>query len=136
MLVCIPTNGNNGREDTLCGHFGSAPFFTMYDTDKDEFNAVNNGVGAHEHGACNPVAALMGHKVDCVVCRGMGRRAIEVLNHSGIRVFLAATDNMSEVLESIKAGTLKEADPASACQGHGHGAGGCSHLGGGGVQGL
>ena len=42
------------------GHFGSAPYFTIYDTDSKALEVVNNANSHHEHGTCNPMAALQG----------------------------------------------------------------------------
>lgn len=33
MKICMPTEPNNGLSSKVCDHFGSAPFFTVYDTD-------------------------------------------------------------------------------------------------------
>ena len=35
MLACIPTKGKNGIEDKVSDHFGSAPYFTLFDTDSE-----------------------------------------------------------------------------------------------------
>ena len=32
MKICIPTETNSGKEAMVYGHFGSAPFFTIFDT--------------------------------------------------------------------------------------------------------
>jgi len=37
MRICIPTETNMSFEATVHGHFGSTSYFTIYDTDKDDF---------------------------------------------------------------------------------------------------
>jgi len=108
MLVCIPTNGDAGSDDTLCDHFGSAPFFAVYDSVSD-----------HAHGACHPLSQLAGHHIDSIVCSAIGRRAIEMLNSEGIKVYCSDKKYVRDVIEQIKNNNLPEMDPATACKGHG-----------------
>ncbi len=128
MLVCIPTNGNAGAEDTVCDHFGSAPFFTLYDTESEEITVLDNSGAHHSHGTCHPLRQLNAHKLDCVVCNGIGRRAVGMLNQAGIKVLNPGVSGVKEVLAKVKADELTEIDPRSACGGHGGGVhGGCHH---------
>ena len=126
MRACIPTNGNAGAADTVSDHFGSAPYFTLYDSESGDISILENRNAHNSHGSCHPMAKLAGNKIDAVICGGMGRRAIEALNNDGIRIFIAETRNVNELIEQIKSDSLTEIDPAQACRGHGH-AGGCGH---------
>ena len=85
MKICIPTETGDGKTAQVYGHFGSAPFFTIYDTDAKSIEVVDNANKHHEHGTCNPVAALRGRAVDVVVTGGMGARAVMMLNAQGIK---------------------------------------------------
>ena len=71
---------------------------------------------------------LAKHNIGCVVCGGMGRRAVEALSSEGIKVFVAESESVKETVEKIKAGSLSEIDPAKACRGHGQMQGGCAHV--------
>jgi predicted Fe-Mo cluster-binding NifX family protein len=107
-------------------HFGSAPYFTLYDSANDEVKVVQNRNSHHSHGTCHPMAQLARHKIDCVVCSGMGMRAINALNAEGVKVYQAASGTVGEVIGKIKGGDLPEMDPRTACRGHGQ-TGGCGH---------
>jgi predicted Fe-Mo cluster-binding NifX family protein len=119
MLACIPTKGNAGLEDTVFEHFGSAPYFTLYDSNSDEVKIVENRNAHHSHGTCHPMVQLARHRIDCVVCSGMGMRAINALNAEGIRVYQADSGSVGQVIGKIKEGSLPEIDPRTACRGHG-----------------
>lgn len=123
MLVCIPTNGNAGAEDTVCDHFGSAAYFTLYDTSTDELKVINNRNAHHSHGTCHPMNQLAKYRPDCIVCAGMGRRAIEALSTEGIKVYISESEKVADIIDEIKAGKMTEIDPARACRGHGQQAG-------------
>ncbi len=129
MLACIPTNSDAGLEAQVSEHFGSAPFFTLYNSETGEVTPLPNGNAQHSHGACSPLQQLAQYNINCVVCQGMGRRAIEALNAAGIAVYHAGSDKVEQVVEGLKNNSLTEMDPTQACRGHGHGGqrgrGGC-----------
>ena len=123
MLACIPTNNGNGLDDTVCEHFGSATYFTLYDSSTDEVQVIRNRNAHHGHGTCHPVNQLAKYHIDSIICSGMGRRAIEALTSEGIKVYHADSETVKGVTEQIKQDDLTEIDPLKACRGHGQHAG-------------
>ncbi|MBU1317706.1 MAG: NifB/NifX family molybdenum-iron cluster-binding protein [candidate division Zixibacteria bacterium] len=122
MLACIPTNGSAGLEDTVSDHFGSAPCFTLFDSETSEVTVLENRNAHHSHGTCHPMIQLARYKIDCIVCSGMGRRAVEALTSEGIKIYQAESDKVSETVNKLNEGSLTEIDPAKACRGHGQSA--------------
>ena len=121
MKIAIPVEDARGLESPVYGHFGSAPCFLVYDSDSGAASVLDNAQIAHEHGHCNPIAALAGHRVDALVTGGIGGRALELLRTAGIRVYQAAhADTASQTLKSFQENQLEEIT-ASACCSHGHG---------------
>ncbi len=118
MKVCIPAATGDGFGSNPYGHFGSAPFFVVHDLDTDSTEVWQNANQHHEHGGCNPVGALGAQSIDAVIVGGIGARAIQKLNASGIRVYRAATGSIQDNVEALKAGRLPEFAPGSGCQGH------------------
>ncbi len=123
MLACIPTNGDAGFEDTVCEHFGSAPYFTLYDTRTDEVKVIKNRHAQHSHGNCRPMNQLSRYGIDCILCSGIGRHATDELNREGISIYSAEADRVADIVELIKSGGLKEAEFHGPCRGGGRGAG-------------
>ena len=68
MRICIPTETDDGNDAQVNAHFGSAPVFTIYDTDSHELEYVNNSAHQHIHGMCQPMTALKGRRIDSVIC--------------------------------------------------------------------
>jgi predicted Fe-Mo cluster-binding NifX family protein len=126
MKVCFPVREDRSVDSEVYGHFGSAPMFVMVDTQTRETVAVPNPNASHERGMCNPVGALSGHEVDCVVVGGIGGGALMRLAGSGIRVFRAAARTVQENLALLDSGGLVEFGAGHTCASGGHG-GGCSH---------
>jgi predicted Fe-Mo cluster-binding NifX family protein len=122
MKIAIPLDTDRGMDSNVYGHFGSAPFFAIYDADKESVIVERNPNQHHEHGQCTPSAAMTDLGVSAVVCGGMGARAITKLNDAGIKVYYA--DNLTKVTDAVKAcrdGELVELSIDEACAGHDHG---------------
>lgn len=119
MNICIPIEKNDGLQAMVYGHFGSAPYFAIFDTRKGTLEIVNNGDLNHAHGQCNPIGALSGRSVNVLVTGGIGARAIEKLNSMGIRVCRAgANATVEDVLKSFEAGELTEIGIQDGCSHH------------------
>jgi predicted Fe-Mo cluster-binding NifX family protein len=119
MNICIPIEKNEGPHSGVYGHFGSAPYFAIYNTDSKNLELVNNGDLNHAHGQCNPIGALAGKSVDILVTGGIGTRAIERLDSMGIRVCLISTEEtVQDVIRSHETNMLREIQPDQGCNHH------------------
>ena len=124
MNVCIPTIESTGLQDTVAGHFGSAPYFTVVNTENRSVRVIDNADTEHGHGGCAPAEKLLAEGISAVACGGMGRRALARLNEAGIRVFLSGAETPEGAVEQILSGTAEECTGENACAGsHGHGNG-------------
>lgn len=121
MRICIPTETNEGRKAQVYGHFGSAPYFMIVDTEKDVDNieVIDNSDQHHSHGMCQPMQAIEGKEIDAVVTGGMGARAVQKLNEGGIRVFMALPDTVEGIAAKFRNNELKEITVDNACGHHG-----------------
>jgi predicted Fe-Mo cluster-binding NifX family protein len=124
MRIAVPAADGSGLDSAVSGHFGSAPYFVVVDTDGMGFDVIPNGAAHHGHGMCQPMAALAGHPVDAVVASGMGSRALESITASGARVFFSAGPTVREAAEQVARG---EAPVLSSTCGQHHHGGGCGH---------
>jgi predicted Fe-Mo cluster-binding NifX family protein len=118
MKVCIPTETNEGKAAQVFGHFGSAPYFTICDTEKNTIEIIDNANQHHAHGSCQPLNALNGKKVDVIVTGGMGGRAVMMLNNAGVKAYQAIIGTVEDVLAQHASGSLKEITPENACSQH------------------
>lgn len=118
MKICMPTNGNGGMTEQVHNHFGSAKFFTIYDSESKELNVIENANEHHTHGACQPLRAINGHGIDVVLTTGIGARAISKINAGGIKVYKLEGNTVEEAVQKFQAGELKEMTSDQACQGH------------------
>jgi predicted Fe-Mo cluster-binding NifX family protein len=118
MKLCIPVEIDKGGQSKVYGHFGSAPFFILYDSVNKTFTCIDNSGSHHSHGMCHPVAALGNQKIDVVICSGMGMRAIQKLNEAGIKVLRASVATAEQAVELFNAGKCEELTIEDACADH------------------
>ena len=128
MKIAFPVLKNNGIDSAVHNHFGSAPFFIFVDLDTDTVEVFDNPDQDHQHGACNPMTALGGRRVDGVVVGGIGGGALKKLNSDGITVYRAVEGTVNENVSLIRSGNLPVFTPDQTC-GHHHGVqiGDCAH---------
>ena len=124
MNVCIPTNQNLGLESQPFGHFGSARFFVLHDTESETTSLITNDDQNHIHGACQPTEVLIERKVGAVIVGRIGKRAIMLLNSMGIRVYRSENGSIRENVRLLESDKLIELTPETGCVQHGHG---CEH---------
>ena len=118
MRICMPTETDRGLDAAVMAHFGSAPFFTIYDTDTKSVEHIGNRNQHHLHGGCQPLLALNGKAVDAVICGGMGARAVQKLGEGGISVFIVKGATVKEALANYFAGKLSPITFLNACRDH------------------
>jgi predicted Fe-Mo cluster-binding NifX family protein len=120
MHICIPVLEDNGLESRVSAHFGSAPAFMIVDTESGACRAISNTDSHHQHGMCQPLAAIAGEQVDSIVVGGIGMGALMKLQAANIQVFHAGQRTVGETVEAFRAGTLCPVTPQTACGQHGH----------------
>jgi predicted Fe-Mo cluster-binding NifX family protein len=118
MKVCIPIEENKGLDSVAHNHFGSAPFFLIYDVDKEEMKVIENGDLNHSHGMCQPLKAIGGERVDAILVGGIGAGALTKLNNQGIRVYKVANDTVLNNIKMFKDNKLGEFTINNSCNHH------------------
>ena len=118
MKVCFPVHKDEGVNSTVYNHFGSAPEFIVVNTELQSTITVENKDLDHVHGACNPVIAVGGHKIDAVVVGGIGAGALMKLNADGIKVYKAVKETVKANLDLLKDNRLPELALHHTCGGH------------------
>lgn len=115
MRICIPAETDKGLKAKINAHFGSAPYFTIYDTEKETLESINNSNQHHIHGMCQPMGVLDNKHIDVVICSGMGARAVTKLNEGDIKAYKAIAGTVADVVNRYKEGSLQEITPEIAC---------------------
>jgi len=110
MKICIPTVDDDGLDARISDHFGSAPFYTLVESDTGMLKTVRNtshghGHGhGHRHGACRALNQIGPDDCDAVACKGLGRGAMASLGRSGLKVYVADGEKVSDRSLTLEAG--------------------------------
>jgi len=100
MRVALSTDG-----DYVSAHFGRCPSFTILDIEDGKI--VKKEIVAnpgHQPGLIPEFLRQRG--VDCIVCGGMGMRAMELFQEFGIQTILGVSGKIEEVIDKIQKGSL------------------------------
>lgn len=117
MKICIPTMGNNGLDDFVGEHFGRVPTYTIVNLETNEVKVVQN-TSEHMGGIGYPPEIMIREGVKILVCRGLGRRAINMFDETGIDVYIGASGTVKDAISAFKQGRLKKAGLGDACGQH------------------
>ena len=101
MRVAISTDG-----DSVSAHFGRCPSFTIVDIEDGKITkkeVIENP--GHQPGFIPEF--LHKRDVECIICGGMGMRAIELFNQLNIQMIVGISGRIDEVIEKLQKGTLE-----------------------------
>jgi predicted Fe-Mo cluster-binding NifX family protein len=110
MNICFPVPSDIANEGTIYGHFASAPFFLIIDTDTRTGRTIANCDLENPFAGCNPFSALRGQQLDGIVAGSIGDDSLRVMNLCGFRVYQAVSESVAESIELFKQGMLPEAE--------------------------
>lgn len=110
MKVCFPVITDAGMESTIYGHFASAPFFVIIDTDSRQSSAIANCDLANPFAGCNPFSALSRQQLDGIVVGGIGDESVRVMNICGFKIYQAGSPSVAENVALFGSNSLPEVE--------------------------
>jgi predicted Fe-Mo cluster-binding NifX family protein len=117
MKVCVPTIGESGLDNIVGEHFGRVPTYTIVNLDTNEVKVVPN-TSHHMGGQGNPPEIMAREGVNVMICRGLGRRAINMFEEMGIDVYIGASGTVKDAIDAFKQNKLQKASISDACGQH------------------
>jgi len=97
MKICMPVEGLNGLNERIFGHFGSSPYFLIYDTETKEIKTVKNTNENHIHGACQPTDLLKSENISAVIISGIGINALLKLKNANIKIYILKPEDLNSL---------------------------------------
>jgi predicted Fe-Mo cluster-binding NifX family protein len=117
MRVALTSTGS-GLEAEPSGSFGRCPYFLIFDTEGEGFEAVRNPAENASGGAGVQAAQLLvDRKVAAVLTGRVGPHAMDVLRAAGIAIHDIGERDAPSALEDFRAGVLSRIETASAPRG-------------------
>ena len=110
MKVVITAEGER-LDSAMDPRFGRAAKFIVYDTDRDQFQAVDNAQNLNLPQGAGIQAAETVFRLgaDCLITGHCGPKAFRVLQAAGVRIFTGTQGTVAQAIEQFKAGRLHAA---------------------------
>jgi predicted Fe-Mo cluster-binding NifX family protein len=118
MKIAIPAV-NRDATALIDARFGRTPWFLVYQTDTDAWEAIENApnLQAVQGAGIQSAETLVRQGVTAVLTPHCGPKAFRVLQAAGVTVYLGVTGTVADALTAYQAGTLQ---PASSADVEGH----------------
>ncbi|MEJ5284861.1 MAG: NifB/NifX family molybdenum-iron cluster-binding protein [Brevinematia bacterium] len=121
MKLAVAVGNNDGLNSKVYGHFGSSPYYAIYDDESNNLEVIKSDNDHKVHGNCQSTVLLSSKGVKAIICGGMGYKAQTKFNAMGIKVYFSdSSTTLNDVIENWKKKELKELSLEEACMGHSH----------------
>ncbi len=102
---------SQGKELTSASdpRFGRCDYFILFDTETEEWEAIENpGVDASGGAGIKTAQDIANREVKAVLVNNIGPNAVEVLNAAGVKIYSGISGTVEESIEMFQSGQLKE----------------------------
>ena len=121
-MKIIITASSEKTEGLFNPRFGRADYFMLYDSDSQEWSALQNpAVNASGGAGPQAVQFIAGKNPDVVISGRYGPSAYTALEAAGIKTYIANTGTVNEVLGQFLDGQLTQVAAATGPSMHGGG---------------
>jgi len=108
MKIAITSSGTT-LQSGVDPRFGRCPYYIIYDTENDSFEAIENksslaGGGAGIQAAQN----ISDMKAEAVITGNVGPNAFRVLSAASVKIYSGATGSIKDAIEKFKNGEYEE----------------------------
>ena len=99
-------------------HFEKTPYFTFIRLENGKIKEIKVIESEHNGNSEAPVDLIVSLKVDVVICKGLGEKAVSMLRCNGVEVISGVSGRVKNVIGELKTGVLQSADE-NICRGCG-----------------
>jgi predicted Fe-Mo cluster-binding NifX family protein len=99
--IFFPILDNNSYDSRISPHFGHAPFFGIYDLKNKELKIIENTLN-HSNPNKSPIDEIVELvNPTTIFAKGIGRKAINIINQKGLKLKTGNFDTIREVLDNF-----------------------------------
>jgi len=114
MKIAFPVMDDKGLNAAIADHFGRAPLYTVVDTETNDISVLQN-TGEHFGGQHSAPVSLNQSNINVLICKGLGRKAIDLFNQLKIGVYLTQDILVKDALNSYNNNKLSLATETDGC---------------------
>lgn len=102
MRILVPTNDQN-ENSGVCASFGRAPYYMIYDDEKDVKEFISNDAANSQGGAGIRAAQfIVDQNVDVVLASRCGENAANVLLSANLKMYKTISESIMESITAFK----------------------------------
>ncbi len=114
MKISVTSSGTELKSE-VDPRFGRCLFFIIYDTDNDQFEAIENSNIRGMGGVGIQSAQMMADKdVQVIITGNCGPNAFRTINAAGIQLISGVSGTVESAIRNYKEGKLKPANQSNA----------------------
>lgn len=107
MKILLPVNEEN-NESGICVSFGRAPYFMLWDTDKNNASYTENpGAGSSGGAGILAAQAVVDLSSDVLIIPRIGKNASDVANAANVPIYKSINENIMENIQLMIEGKLE-----------------------------
>jgi predicted Fe-Mo cluster-binding NifX family protein len=112
-LIAVASEDQRGMQGRVSGHFGRCPSFTLVLVDGNQIlsHRVEQNPHSNDHQPGAVPQFIKSLAVDVIIAGGMGLRAVQLFNLSGIDVATGAAGDVQSVIQDYLCGQLSGVVP-------------------------
>ncbi|MBN1328204.1 MAG: NifB/NifX family molybdenum-iron cluster-binding protein [Candidatus Heimdallarchaeota archaeon] len=114
MKIAFPVMDDKGLDAVIADHFGRAPLYTVVDTETNNVSVLQN-TGEHFGGQYSAPESLKQSHINVLICKGLGRKAIDLFNQLKIGVYLTQEIIVRDALKLYNNNKLSLATETDGC---------------------
>ena len=109
MIIAI-TADSGDLKSRVNPRFGRAPVFILFDTEKGDFQVVDNAINmdASQGAGIQAAKTIINKNVDILISGRFGPKAFNLLEASSLKTFVCDEISVKKAIEMYLAGSLKE----------------------------
>ncbi len=120
MIVAVPAE-EKSLDSAICVSFGRAPYYCLYDTEKETSTFLDNRAASSPGGAGIQAAQfLVDQHIDALITFRLGDNADKVLLAANIQLLKALNLSIADNISSLLEGTLSSLTEVHPGYHHGH----------------
>ncbi|MBW2996048.1 hypothetical protein KY332_01975 [Candidatus Woesearchaeota archaeon] len=99
--IFFPLMDDNGEDSEISAHFGHAPFFGVYDTEKKELKIIENNLD-HTDPSKSPIDQIEEAVNPTIIfAKAIGGRAIGIISEKGLKLKTGPFNTVKEAIENL-----------------------------------
>ena len=108
MKIAIPASSNT-KDSDMSMSFGRAPFFLIYDTDKEEYHfLINPAVNSPGSAGTEAAHIILDNGADVLLTPSCGKNAAEIINTAHIPIYKTIHKTTTENIDAFLTAELPQ----------------------------